>query len=117
MAGDAFAAEVARIREESETLRAYGAEHRAAAVQRTVERLEAAHHDFLAEELSAVEAAAETGYREEHLRDLARQGRLVASKHEGEWRFRRCDLPRKAADRPNLRVVDEMAGRLAEARR
>ena len=117
MTPDVFAAEVDRLRADVATLRAWGAEHRAEAVERAVDRLEAAHRAYLEEELFTVEAAVWSGYAPGTLQDLARTGELPAVKDGGGWRFRRCDLPRKLPERPALAVVDELAEQLHVARR
>ena len=114
---DPFATEVARIRDEVETLRQYGVERRAVAVERAVDRLERAHRDYLEEELPTTEAAAWSRYEKGTLQDLARTGGIPAAKVGGEWRFRRCDLPRKPPKRPALAPVEELADRLHASRR
>ena len=106
-----------RWRDEAQTLRLYGHEPTAKACERHAEEMEDAFRAYETEELTAAGATEYTGYTVGHLQDLARSGEVAASKVDGEWRFRRCDLPRKTPDRRSLSVVDEMAERLNQARR
>ena len=71
---DAFATEVAAIREEITTLRTWGADRRAGAAERVLERLELARRRWLEEGLDVTQAASESGYSEDYLRNLARDG-------------------------------------------
>lgn len=53
------------------------------------------HHAFLGTEVTIAEAAAQSGYSEAHLRDLAHDGVLPLVDGPGPMRIRRGDLPRK----------------------
>ena len=67
------------------------------------------------EELTITEAASESGYSEDHLRDLVRSGRLPDNRAPGsEDRIlvRRSDLPRKL---PAHSPTDDAVHELAEA--
>jgi hypothetical protein len=64
------------------------------------------------QELTVAEAAAESGYSEEHLRELVRAGRLPDNRppgSEGRILIRRCDLPRKpTSSGPTEDIVGEL---------
>ena len=90
----------------SEQQRRLGAEAQAAVLEYCADELEACWDRFAAEELTVVEAAKESGYSEEHLRRLVRDGRLTArrgARPKSHLRIRRSDLPRKPAKRPEKR--------------
>ncbi len=106
-----------RWRKDAGVLRRCGHRRTAELCEHHARELEDALTALQTEELSATQAAEQTGYSPGHLQDLARSGKVAASKVDGEWRFRRCDLPRKTPDRRSLSVVDEMAERLNQARR
>lgn len=88
----------ARWREEAERLRALEAHGQAAAFEQAARELEAAIAARANETLTIREAAAESGYSEEHLRRLVRQGDLPVVRNAGprsRIRVRRGDLPAK----------------------
>ena len=88
----------AKWREEAERLRALEAHGQAAALEVAATELEAAAAQWSGELLTIREAAAESGYGEEHLRRLVRQGELPAQRNGGKRsriRVRRGDLPIK----------------------
>lgn len=114
---DPFAATVEEIRAELDTLCRLGFDEEADRLARIVDRLEDAFRAWRTQPLSIPQAKEETGYGDEYLRELCRQNRLPAEKVGGEWRVRRCDLPRKPAEGPSLSVVDELAETLTRHRR
>ena len=69
-------------------------------------------------ELTITEAASESGYSEDHLRDLVRSGRLPDNRapgSEGRILVRRSDLPRKLPARsPTADTVHELAEALLQ---
>ena len=93
-------------RTEAATLRQRGAPQQAEALESSADELESALRAAGQETLSLPEAAAESGYSEEHLRRLVRGGALPANRNEGERthiRLRRADLPRKPRKRSQSR--------------
>ncbi len=65
-------------------------------------RLEAAAREYCLEELTVQQAAAESGYTQDHLyRLLKKQGAIQSAGSGRQKRIRRCDLPRKPVSRPN----------------
>ena len=89
---------VTRWREEAERLRTLEAHGQAAALEQAATELEAATAAWALEPLTIREAAAESGYSEEHLRRLARRGELPAHRNGGpksRIQVRRGDLPTK----------------------
>lgn len=86
--------------------RQLGAKAQAAVLEYCAEALATSWDRFEAEELSVAEAARESGYSEEHLRRLVRDGRLTArrgARPKSHLRIRRSDLPRKPAKQPEKR--------------
>lgn len=87
-----------RWREEAARLRTLEAHGQAAALAQAADELEAATFAWRSELLTIQEAAAETGYSEEHLRRLARAGEVEVERNGGpksRMRIRRGDLPVK----------------------
>jgi excisionase family DNA binding protein len=85
-------------REEAERLRTLEANGQAAALELAARDLDAAVTSWARELLTISEAAAESGYTEEHLRRLAREGELPAHRNGGaksRIKVRRGDLPTK----------------------
>lgn len=72
--------------------------------------LEAVHHRLWEKELSVAQAAEVSGYSEEHLRRLFKEGDLRGAKRDGRiWLFRE-DLPMKPrAEDPQERLYDHEA--------
>lgn len=88
----------ARWREEAQHLRNLEAHGQAAALEQAASELEAAIAQWELEPLTISQAAAESGYSEEHLRRLARTGELSVERncgHKSRIRIRRGDLPTK----------------------
>ena len=87
-----------RWREEAERLRTLEANGQAAALEQAARELEAAAAAWASKRLTISEAAAESGYSEEHLRRLTRNGELPADRNGGpqsQLYVRRGDLPTK----------------------
>ncbi len=85
-------------REEAKRLRSLEANGQAAAFEQAANELEAAIAVRENQTLTIREAAAESGYSEEHLRRLARAGQLQVERNGGpksRIRIRRADLPLK----------------------
>ncbi len=100
-------------REEATLLRRRGAGAQADALESAAEDLEERVEEWQMEPLTVAEAAAESGYSEDYLRELVRDGRIPDSRpagSEGRIRIRRADLPRKLPDNGDGRVRE-----LAEA--
>ena len=93
-----FGALATSWREEAERLRTLEANGQAAALEQAAAELEAAAAAWASETLTISEAAAESGYSEEHLRRLARNGKLPVQRNGGpksRIKVRRGDLPTK----------------------
>ncbi len=85
-------------REEAERLRTLEANGQAAALEQAARELDAAATAWASEPLTISEAAAVSGYSEEHLRRLAREGHLPVQRNGGpksHIKVRRGDLPTK----------------------
>lgn len=87
-------------RSEAELLRHRGAPRQADALESAAEDLEQRLSQWWREPLTAEEAAAETGYSADHLRRLARQGKVPTADDGGPVRIERRHLPRKPGDGP-----------------
>ncbi len=87
-----------RWREEAERLRTLEANGQAAALEQAARELDEAAAAWALEPLTISEAAVESGYSEEHLRRLARNGELPVQRNGGpksRLYIRRGDLPTK----------------------
>jgi hypothetical protein len=96
--GGGFNALVTGWREEADRLRTLEAHGQAAALELAATELEAAIEASRSELLSIQQAATESGYSEEHLRRLVRQGDLPALRNGGRGsriHVRLGDLPIK----------------------
>ena len=85
-------------REEAQRLRTLEAHGQAAALEQAASQLDARIAAWALEPLTIREAAAESGYSEEHLRRLAREGQLPVQPNGGpksRIQVRRGDLPIK----------------------
>lgn len=105
-------------REDAERLRRYGCDRLADACERHADQLEDAFAEYWREELTVAEAAEETGYSEDWLREMVREGRIPDNRppgSQGPIRIERRALPRKPSgtESPDLDVVDAMAEELA----
>ena len=87
-----------RWREEAQRLRTLEANGQAATLEQAARDLDAEATAWAREPLTISEAAAESGYSEEHLRRLARSGELPVERNGGpksRIKVRRGDLPTK----------------------
>ncbi len=111
----AFVAEFAgRLRDEAERLRSWGAAEAAGACARAADELESKFRGWWLGTLSVADAAAASGYSEERLRELARDGKLPASRaaEGGPMLLRRCDLPRRPTAPPGRSGIVDLETRL-----
>ena len=89
---------VQQWRSEAQMLRKRGGQRQAVLLESCAEELERERDTWLQEELSVAEAAKESGYSEESLRRMARDGRLPCERGTGaksRIRLRRGDLPKR----------------------
>jgi hypothetical protein len=103
---------VARLRAKAADLRAYGAMDPAVTCERNAQDLEEAFRAWWLAQLNVAEAADESGYSEERLREMARDGRLPHRKGEGSRghiTLARCDLPQRPKSRltPRIQAIEE----------
>lgn len=107
-------------RSDADLLRRYGDERGATVCELHAGGLEVAWREWELEELSVAQAAAESGYSEDHLRQLVRDGKLPDNRppgSQGEIRIPRRDLPRKPpGQRRTVSAVEDMAATLLGAR-
>ena len=99
-------------RRHARTLRGYGDETPAVALESCAEQLEAALRERDEATLSLTEAARESGYSADHLGRLVRDGKIPNAGRPGAPRIARRHLPREAgagaprlASRPKLREL------------
>lgn len=90
-----FGALAANWREEAAKLRVLEAHGQAAALEMAAAELEAATAEWAQALLTLREAAAESGYSEDHLGRLLRDGTIPNAGEPYSPRIRRRDLPRK----------------------
>ena len=83
-------------RSRAKTLRRYGSEPPAIALERCADELEATIRDRDETTLSLVEAARESGYSRDHLGRLVRDGKIPNAGRPNAPRIARRHLPRKA---------------------
>ena len=100
-------------RADAATLRRRGAGAQADVLESVSVELEQRLDEWATQALSVSEAAVESNYSEDHLRELVRTGRLPDNRppgSEGRITIRRCDLPRKpTAEQSSVEnVVGEM---------
>lgn len=81
----------------AETLRQYGADAAASAVQRCADELGDALAAWHADVLTMADAERESGYSAHHLRRLIREGEIPNAGIDGTYAIRRADLPRKVS--------------------
>lgn len=107
-------------RDEARLLRRRGAPRQADVLESAAEDLEDRLGEWLREPLTIPEAASESGYSEDYLRELVREGRLPDSRPPGSQRpisIRRTDLPRKVPEPDAEGPVREMADTIRASRR
>ena len=104
-----------RWRTDADVLRRRGAPTQADVLESCTAELVEELRSWGNKELTIFEAAEESGYSEDHLRDLVRSGRLPDNRapgSEGRILVRRSDLPRKL---PARSPTDDTVHELAEA--
>lgn len=108
----------ARWRQEAALLRHRGAEPQAVALESCAAELETEAERHASELLPIGDAAAESGYSEERLRELVREARVPAQRSGRELRIRRADLPRRPPGARSRSEIDleSVAQRLWPAR-
>ena len=106
----------ARLRSEAERLQHYHAAELGGALAQVADDLEAAYRRWALEELTVSDAARESGYSEERLRELVRSGRIPRANGGGTIRVRRRDLPRKPPAPDQGVGEDERSAKLLRAR-
>ena len=94
-------------RSRAKTLRRYGSEPPAIALERCAEELDATIRDRDETTYSLVEASRESGYTADHLGRLVRDGKIPNAGRLGAPRIARRDLPRKAHAPPKTRLADK----------
>ena len=108
----------ARWREGAEMLTGHGCVSESKICLKHADELEATLQEWESEVLTIAEAAAETGYSEAHLRELAREGTLPDGRESGSHgpiRIRRGDVPRRPGwSRHADSGLDEFVQRLVE---
>ena len=108
-------------RDEAQRLRTLEAHGQAAALEQAAKELEAAIGKSESYLLTVREAAVESGYSEDHLRSLVREGVLPDGRAEGssgEIRIERRHLPRKPGLAARTRELDvDFASRVAARRK
>jgi len=116
MSQDAFIRQfVATLRARAQLLRDYGAGEAAAACGQIASELERGFREWWLADLPVSEAAVESGYSPERLRELVREGRLPDQRAPGtggEIRVRRADLPRRPGPAASSEVVENLAAQL-----
>lgn len=98
---------IARLHRKSAELKAYGASGAGQACERIAQDLEEEFRAWWMAHLTVSEAAEESGYSEERLREMAREGSLPHHKRDGprgHITIARCDLPQ----RPKMRLPQSM---------
>jgi helix-turn-helix protein len=108
---------VAQLRGKAADLRSFGASDSAQTCERNAQDLEDACRAWWLAELTVADAAKESGYSEERLRQMARDGELPHKKGDGSkghLRIARRDLPHrpKAVEAP----VSDIGERLLRKR-
>ena len=103
---------VERLRRDAERYEGDGALVRADVVlRRLAHEVEDWWHGWNEELLDVSAAAAQSGYSEEHLRELVRQGKLRRGRPGRPILLRRCDLPRHPVP-PIHPVVENLSNSL-----
>ena len=85
----------ANWRKQAKTLRRYGAEASALALEACAVELESALRHRYETTLTLTDAAKESGYSTDHLGRLVREGKIPNAGRPGAPRIARTDLPRK----------------------
>jgi hypothetical protein len=101
-------------------LRAYGGSDAAQCCERIAQELEDDFRSWWLQSLTVAEAAAESGYSEERLREMTREGTIPSTKGEGvrgHVTIARCDLPRRPATPKSDPAITGIADRLLGPKR
>ena len=118
---ESFVTEFAeKLRNQAAGLSKYGAREASTALLQAAEELEAEFQRWWLQELSVSESATESGYSEERLREMVREGKLPDNRSNGSRGpivVRRCDLPNKPAGGRAAGDIDIIAERLLGASR
>ena len=93
-------------RRQAKSLRRYGGETSATAIERCADDLEATLVERDETTFSLVEASRESGYSADHLGRLVRDGKIPNAGRPGAPRIARRDLPRKAHAPPEPRLAE-----------
>ena len=104
-------------RSEAEQFRIRGQKDGATLIDSMADDLEQAVEACWDEALTLREAAAESGYSEEHLGRLVRSGTIPNAGRKGAPRIRRRDVPRKASakDVPNCQTSVSLREQIARS--
>jgi len=109
---------VAHWREDAELLSGHGCVSESKICLKHADELEATLQEWESEVLTIAEAAAESGYTVEHLRELVREGKLPDGREpgsQGPIRIRRSDLPRRPGwTDQSVSALDEYLEQLVE---
>jgi hypothetical protein len=114
------AAFVGRVRARASTLRAYGAVEAATACEAVADELEQQFRSWWQAEMTVVEAAKESGYSPDRLRELVHEGRIPDRREAGSTgaiRVRRSDLPRRPNRPDSSGAVEALASSILLDRR
>jgi hypothetical protein len=113
---DSLERTLAEIRSKAAELRnSFGDEERARAIEWAASLVERALHEQAEERLTLAEASARSGYSQDHLARLIREGRLPNAGRPHAPRIRAADLPRRQSRQNNVvvskgsRVYDPVA--------
>ena len=98
-------------RKQAKSLRRYGGETPAVALERCADDLETTMRERDETTLSLVEAARESGYSREHLGRLVRDGKIPNAGRLNAPRIARIHLPRKATPPPAPPLARDAARR------
>ena len=104
-------------RRQAKSLRRYGGETPAAAIERCAADLEATLVERDETTFSLVEASRESGYSADHLGRLVRDGKIPNAGRPGAPRIALKDLPRKAHAPSDPRLAETLRSRSLRARR
>ena len=94
-------------RRQAKTLRRYGGQALATALERCADELEGTIQERDDTTYSLVEASRESGYSADHLGRLVREGKIRNAGRPGAPRIARIDLPRKAAPPAEPRLAEK----------
>jgi hypothetical protein len=120
MSADDFIGQfVSKLQTRAELLRRHGAWEAATTCDEIRGELEREFRAWWLAELSVREAAIESGYSTERLRELVHEGRVADQRPPGsggEIRVRRADLPRRPRPSAPADAVDQLADQILSRR-